>query len=79
MEARASDAEKKVQELNAKLERVSVQPAIIVLFSVNSQLLFLYVGINSWKRLHLLNTLKYFCESVTLSLIKWSTLLISQF
>ena len=79
MEARASDAEKKVQELNAKLERVSVQPAIIVLFSVNSQLLFIYVGINSWKRLHLPNTLKYFCESVTLLLIKWSTLLFQQF
>ena len=33
MEARASDAEKKVQELNAKLERVSIRLAIIVLLT----------------------------------------------
>ena len=60
MEARASDAEKKVQELNAKLERVSMRLWLSSVLIYNFY--FLYVGVNSWKRLHLLNTLKYICE-----------------
>jgi hypothetical protein len=64
MEARASDAEKKVQELNAKLERVSPQLQFFMWFLFAKAL----HGYLLLERFHLLNILKHFCESVVLSL-----------
>ena len=49
MEARATDAEKKVQELNAKLGRVSIRLwSSVVLMCI---FIFLHLGNNSWTSL----------------------------
>jgi hypothetical protein len=54
MEARASDAEKKVQELNAKLERVSAQPWLSSLLVHN---FYCSCGYQLLERFHLLSAL----------------------
>jgi hypothetical protein len=56
MEARASDAEKKVQELNAKLERVSAKPW---LSSLSIHNFYSLCGYQLLEMFHLLSTLKY--------------------